>query len=405
MGFETMIAYYFFAIILLVLGIKSLKSGIEYLNFFRSEVAKPKSEFLPFVTLIAPYCGFDENLETSISALFLQDFDNYEIIFVLESKKDSALLQIEKVRTNFIDSNINSKIVIAGNSITCGQKVHNLCEAILHCSEHSKVFAFVDSDATIDENWLANLIEPLQYQELIVSTGYRWFIPKKASISNQLLSVWNASIASQLGRNTSSNFCWGGSMALSRKTFEKLNIAELWKGSVSDDFTVTNACKDANVPIYFAPKCITASFCDYNFSQLLEFTTRQMKITRVYAPKLWIASFIGSFIFFVTFLIGFFLMFFHSTWHFWFILSLQILIFILGSSKAFVRLKAISIVLASKQQEIINNKISHILLWTITPILFLYNSIAALFSNKILWRGIKYHLKSPQETIILNRKK
>ncbi len=46
-------------------------------------------------------------------------------------------------------------------------------------------------------------------------------------------------------------------------------------------------------------------------------------------------------------------------------------------------------------------------IWTflaaIAPVLGLWNSLVALFSNEIRWRGIRYKLISPQQTRILTR--
>ncbi len=149
---------------------------------------------------------------------------------------------------------------------------------------------FVDSDARPDKNWLKNLIAPLRDEKIGCATGYRWFISGKRNFASEMLSVWNASIASALGANRKSNFCWGGSMALRRETFDKIKMRERWKGTLSDDFAVTRTMKENGLAIYFVPQALTVSIEDCSFKRLLEFTTRQMKITRVYASNLWIAS-------------------------------------------------------------------------------------------------------------------
>ena len=109
-------------------------------------------------------------------------------------------------------------------------------------------------------------------------------------------------------------------MAIRREHFEKLNISEKWRGVLSDDFTITRAMKEANLPIYFVPQALTVSVEDCTFKELLEFTTRQMKITRVYSPNLWISSFIGSFLFNLVFIWGILIVVFigGNSFLFWF---------------------------------------------------------------------------------------
>ena len=80
--------FYFFAAVLVFLSYKSFRGGIDYLNFFKRELAKPPSDFTPFVSIIAPCRGLDEDLEENLAALFRQKFPRYEVIFVVDSEKD-----------------------------------------------------------------------------------------------------------------------------------------------------------------------------------------------------------------------------------------------------------------------------------------------------------------------------
>ena len=394
--------FYIFAAFQVFLGYKSLRGGVDYLNFFKREIAKPESSFAPFVSIIAPCRGLDDDLEANLTVLFRQNFPKYEIVFAVDDERDAAVSVIEKIINRETNGDLMSaKIVVAGQATDSSQKVHNLRSAVLEVSDESEVFVFVDSDARPNRNWLRHLIAPLADETVGAATGYRWFVSKNGGFAANLHSVWNASIASALGANTKSNFCWGGSMALRRETFEKLEIREKWRGALSDDYAVTRAMKAANLSIRFVPQALTASIEDYSLAQVVEFTTRQMKITRVYAPALWIASFIGSFLFSAVFWTGIVLLFFASGWHFWVTLLFPAAIFALGAAKALVRLTAVKLVLRDYEKQINQSFRWHLTLWTITPLLFFYNDFAALLSRRICWRGIEYELKSPDETVII----
>jgi ceramide glucosyltransferase len=388
-------SFYLFATLLVFLGYKSLRGGIDWLNYFKSELSKPETNFTPFASIIAPCRGLDDDLFENLSALFKQNYPNYEIIFVVDDENDEAAKLINaRFKTQ------NSKLIMANKTTASSQKVENLREAILRVSDESKVFVFIDSDARPNENWLRNLVAPLEDKDIGCSTGYRWFVAKNGGFSTQLRSIWNASIASQLGQNTTKNFCWGGSTAVLREIFERLEIRKRWHGTLSDDFTLTNAMREANLPIYFVPSCLTASVEDCSFAELLEFTTRQMKITRVYRSDLWKAALIGSFIFNAIFWTGFALLFFISGFHFWLTLAFLSVIFILGAAKSRLRLRAAKLVLKDYESQLNKSFLWQISLWLISPILFFYNAVSALFSRKIVWRGTKYELVSAHETRI-----
>jgi ceramide glucosyltransferase len=394
--------FYFFAAALVFLSYKSFRGGIEYLNFFKHEFAKPPSDFAPFVSVIAPCRGLDEDLEENLNALFRQNFPRYEVIFVVDDSHDEAVPIISKLISKY--SSISSKLVVAPDAVETSQKVENLREAVLHAADESQVFVFVDSDARPGENWLRNLIAPLKDEKIGAASAYRWFISKKIGFASEMRAVWNASIASALGANTKSNFCWGGSMAIRRATFENIGMRERLKGTLSDDFTITRAMKDARLPIFFVPQALAVSIENCTWRECLEFTTRQMKITRVYAPHLWKMSFTGAAIFNLVWLWGIFNLFYYraDSFAFWFSVAALFLNAVFSIGKSQLRLSAVKLVLTNYESDLKKQFWTQNTLWILSPALFFYNSVCALISRKIVWRGISYELVSPFETVINN---
>ncbi len=395
--------FYFFAAVLTFLSYKSLRGGVNYLAFFKSELAKSPSDFTPFCSIIAPCRGLDEDLKINLGALFRQKFPAFEIIFAVDDWRDAAVPIIEQLISE--NDSIRAKLIVAPKASNASQKIENLREAVLRVSDASEIFVFVDSDARPNADWLRNLIAPLKDKNVGCATGYRWFVQtKKGTVAAHIRAVWNASIASALGANRKSNFCWGGSTAMRRETFERLEIREKWRGTVSDDFTITRALKQANLPVVFVPQCLTATVEACDFRQLLEFTTRQMKITRVYAPNLWRASFAGSFLFVAVFWSGVALLFFLAGWHLALAAIFVAANFAFGTLKAWLRLRAVKLALKDYEPELSEQFLPQITLWTLTPVLYFYNCVRAAASRKIVWRGIEYDLKSATETETLTTK-
>ena len=282
-------------------------------------------------------------------------------------------------------------------SITCVSRLAKLLLA-------SEVIVFVDSDARTHESGF-DLVAPLHRQEIGATTGYRWFIPVRGGFASLLRSVWNGSIASALGEQQK-NFCWGGSTAIRRQTFDMLNVRERWRGTVSDDFTMTRILHEANLPIHFVPNCLIPSLEDCSFQELLEFTSRQLKITRVYAAHLWKPVLLGSLLFSSVFFGGLVLVAVRALLGLSFAAALTLLcaIFLLGAAKAYLRMRAISIPLARYRIQLRRSMLAHILLWPLASLLYLYNALSAGFSRRIEWRGITYELKSPTEAVIISRR-
>ncbi len=397
------IALYILSALLIFLSFKSFRGGVEYLRFFKTELAKPQSDFTPFVTVIAPCRGLDKGVEDNLRALLEQNYPEYEVIFVVDDKNDAAVPVIEEISRRAAENAEKTRIVIARKAIDSGQKVENLREAVLHTDDKSQAFVFVDSDARASAEWLRHLVAPLKDKSVGAATGYRWFISEKPSFASEMRSSWNASIASALGPNTKTNFCWGGSMAIRRDIFDRINMREKWRGTLSDDFAVTRAMNAAGLPIVFVPQALTASVEDCSFGEMLEFTTRQMKITRVYAPHLWLLSFFGSGLFNAVMIAAFLIEMFRQKTDFAVFAAIAtiVLVSIFSVSKAWLRLKAVRLVLTKYKTELNRQFLPQLTFWLITPALFFYNSFASLISRRMTWRGITYELKSPTETVII----
>jgi cellulose synthase/poly-beta-1,6-N-acetylglucosamine synthase-like glycosyltransferase len=406
--------FYLFASLLLLQSLLSLRGGARYLKFFRRELERPPPDFAPFASVVVPCRGLDQGFRENISALFRQDYPRYELVFAFDDATDPALAVVEEIGRDFGGAGagdlarVPARVVVAGRAEGCGQKVHNLAAAVREVDPACEVFVFVDTDARARADWLRSLVAPLADAAVGAATGYRWFVPTaRGGFASLLRAVWNASIASALGENVRRNFCWGGSTAIRRETFDRLAVPAEWRGALSDDYAVTRALGRADLPIIFVPACLIASHEDCSWRELFEFTTRQLKITRVYAPHLWRVVLASNLIFCAIFYGGVLLSIARAARGESFALPLAfvVTVFTLGALKAHLRLRAVSRTLAREGVRVrAPERAAHLTLWTLTAALFLWNATAAAFSRRIAWRGIVYELRSPTETRIVARR-
>jgi ceramide glucosyltransferase len=399
-----MLAFYVLAALVLLQSLLSLRGGVRYFGFFRRGLDARRALYMPHASVFVPCRGLDQGLRANLAALFRQHYPSYELVFVSDSADDPALAVAASLAAEFEGQTVaRARFVVAGRAESSGQKVHNLLAAVAESDSASEVFVFVDTDARARPDWLRSLVAPLADEGSGAATGYRWFLPVSGGFSSHLRSVWNASIASALGPDVWRNFCWGGSTAIRRATFERLNVRGRWRGTVSDDYALTRALQNAELPVRFVPACLTASLEDCTFRELLEFTTRQLKITRVYAPHLWRVVLISNLLFVVFFFGGLALAAARAALglEFAWPLALVSIVFLLGVWKAFFRLRAVALALEDHHARLRAGLWAHLLLWPLTAVLFLYNAAAAGFSRRIVWRGIGYELKSPTEIEII----
>jgi len=234
--------------------------------------------------VFVPCKGMDVELAENLRALLEQDYDDFQITFIVESDSDPACETIQQV---MVDSpGVPARLVVAGESVDSGQKVHNLRAATESLAEDVEILVFVDSDARPKPGWLRALVDSLGHPEFAAVTGYRWFIPQVATAANWLLYGINSRLASLLGRDNH-YMVWGGSWAIRREVFEKTGIREAWNRTLSDDLVVTRVLRGARKKVRFEPVCMAASPADGSLSQMFEFMRRQYMVGRFYATRWW----------------------------------------------------------------------------------------------------------------------
>src|ERR1700752_1864002 len=242
--------FYVLVIGQIALGVYSLWNGFEWFRMVKRRLTSHAGFYAPTTALICPCKGIERGLEDNLAALTRFEYANYEIYFTLATSLDPALKIIERVKAA---SAKPVHIVIAGPPEDCSEKVFNLRRAVDAIPANFEVLAFTDSDVRLPRGWLAKLVAPLQDVRVGATTTYRWIIP-----------------SGQFGAGAFSSA-----------------LASAWNAAVSDDFAMTNALEAANLPIVFCPECLAATLHPWTGTQLLEFTNRQIQITRIYSPRRW----------------------------------------------------------------------------------------------------------------------
>ena len=377
-------------------GLYSLWQGLSWLRMARRRLAQPTGFYTPRVALFCPVKGLEPGLEENLSALTQFEYPQYELFLAIAGTDDPAYRVLERVASL---AKRPVHIVRAGRAKDCGDKVNNLRVAVEQAGSGFDLFVFTDSDGRPPRRWLARLVAPLADARLGAVTTFRWLIPLRAGFWSALASAWNASIATYLGEH-SHNFCWGGGTAIRRQRFEEVRVADAWNGSVSDDYSLTNALQQAGYKIEFVPECLVPSLSGVDARGFFEFTTRQLIITRVYAPRLWKMAALGHVFYCLSILVGL------GAWagslaaglpgmHF---LALTLLLLGLAALRGTLRLAAVLDLLPEWRDTLLAYAWAWTLLAPVVPFVYVYNAAVAAFSRKIRWRGIRYELISARQT-------
>ena len=379
------ILFYILTSILAIEAVITTLGTFKFRKFFLNKILNNKKpQRNPRVALLVPFRGLETNFQKIVTSWFQQNYSNYHIFFILESRDDPAI----SVLSGFE----NATTFVAGTATDCGQKIHNLKFAIERIPEEFEIFAFADSDGRVENEWLGSLVQELLLHPEHAVTGYRWFFPEKSSTFSHFRAIWNSAVLTLFSESGKGNFAWGGAMALFRKTFEETNVVSFWNGSLSDDLGLTKALRTAGRKIRFVPQAMAITEDGISGQAFFSWIARQLLMTKLYHHRLWLGTFVYHMIWFVWLIVG--IIFFSIQF-----LVAFIVFQIFQGVKAEIRLKCMSKLLGQQAG-------SKLLAWILSPAMSLLN-VAAMWTNvftrKVSWRGIQYRVNGPNSLDIISR--
>jgi cellulose synthase/poly-beta-1,6-N-acetylglucosamine synthase-like glycosyltransferase len=246
-------------------------------------------------------------------------------------------------------------------------------------------------------------VAPLGDVRIGATTTMRWLIPNRNNLPTALLAAWNAPVVTMLSEK-GRNFCWGGGTAIRRSIFEQSGVLDQWRNSVSDDYSLTRALERNNRSIVFIPECLTLSYVETDFHGLLEFTNRQILITRVYADRVWAPAALTHLLYCMTLLFGVILIVsdFLEQRPAFHVVMLTFFPVLLSSIRSSIRLIGVTEALPAGKSQIMGQAWIYVLLTVFVPLLYVMNFLNSLITRKIRWRGMAYELISPEQTRIVS---
>jgi cellulose synthase/poly-beta-1,6-N-acetylglucosamine synthase-like glycosyltransferase len=379
--------------------------GLRFRILVRRSLRAPRENYTPTAAVVISCKGIDAGFDANLDRYFNQDYPNYQIVFAVATVGDQAYQNLQRrlgtPGAPGATGKPHATIVVAGVADGRGEKVNNLLRGIEAVNPSTQVLVFADIDASPSADWLRSLVAPLASPKITVSTGFRWYLPGEGFVS-RLRAAWDTSIATMMGDHDH-NFAWGGSMAIRVADFRSLKISDrYWANTVSDDYALTRAVREARGKIAFEPRCLVASREESSLRAFLRWSTRQIIITRVYAAGLWRLG-LATYLFYCGTL----------TWGL-IMLALPgvtpnqriavaatlLAILLLGAGKGYIRSLIARDLFAG---EIGTHASCYWQLSPLVPWIMLVNFVVAGFTRRIEWRGTEYDLVSPDEVRVLGR--
>lgn len=167
------------------------------------------------------------------------------------------------------------QLVRAGIAADEGQKVHKLRAALRALRPGDSWLVFIDADIEPPTRLVGRLLFPLVRGKADIATGYRLLLPARG-VMPTLVGAVEMQLAT-LPRAASATMPWGGAMAMSRATADRLDLDAAIAGRLSDDMAIGQAGWRARLTMRPVRDLLVASPLEGETADLWRFGVRQYR--------------------------------------------------------------------------------------------------------------------------------
>jgi cellulose synthase/poly-beta-1,6-N-acetylglucosamine synthase-like glycosyltransferase len=226
--------------------------------------------------------GRDPFLEECIESLLAQDYPDYQLHIMVDSRQDPAWPVAESLAKRYGPERVCVQS-LDQRLDTCSLKCSSVVRAIESLDDSFHVAALVDADATPHPSWLRNLAAPLASDEVGAASGNRWYMPATSSWGALVRYLWNAAAVVQMYWY---EVAWGGTLAVKTKVLRDLDLLDRWRHSLCEDTMLYQQLGQHGLRVKFVPALMMVNREDCGLAACSAWIRRQLLTMRLYHP-LW----------------------------------------------------------------------------------------------------------------------
>jgi cellulose synthase/poly-beta-1,6-N-acetylglucosamine synthase-like glycosyltransferase len=236
------------------------------------------------VALVLPATGPLPGLEDLLAALTAQSLPPRRLIVAVESREDPAYVRVSALVQCY--PRLAIQLVVAGLSPLRSQKCTNLLAALAQLDADDAHVVLLDADIRPQPWWLAALVAPLAADRADLVNGYRWPVPARLSPGIALVAAIDRAIA-VLPRVSRTRPIWGGSLAVSRKALQTLDLPNTIGRTLTEDLPIGDRAAQTGLRVLTRRAIRPLTPLDGKLGELWRFGRRQYQLIRLYRRGLW----------------------------------------------------------------------------------------------------------------------
>jgi ceramide glucosyltransferase len=231
------------------------------IGYFRRRYATAqKTSFMPPASIIKPVRGLDRECYENFASFCNLDYPEYEVVFAVSSAGDPVIPIIEKLRTDFPSRSI--RLITSVPRRGTSDKVNNLCELVQNAKYDLLVMS--DSDVRVEPDYLKQVISPFADPEVGAVTAFYKSLSAGNLASNlDALGMYMDSAPSALVAKRIEGrlqFAFGWTMATSKQRLAEIGGWEEMANHHSDDFEMGKRIAQSGHRVELITKPVTMVF-------------------------------------------------------------------------------------------------------------------------------------------------
>jgi cellulose synthase/poly-beta-1,6-N-acetylglucosamine synthase-like glycosyltransferase len=248
-------------------------------SFDKEQQESFADEEFPKVAIALCLRGADPFLPNCLQALLHQNYPDYELKIVVDSREDPAWAIAETIMQNQTAIPVQISPLRVRRK-TCSLKCSALIQAISELNQDCKIIALVDADTIPHPNWLQELVSPLKDPQIGVTTGNRWYV--RGDLWGTLCRyLWNIAAVGQMYLY---GIPWGGSLAFKTDIVRQAQLLKKWQHAFCEDTMLSRALQEQGLQIKSVASLMMVNREECALPNFRHWVGRQMLNAKLYHP-------------------------------------------------------------------------------------------------------------------------
>jgi ceramide glucosyltransferase len=258
----------------------SLWSEWRFLRQRRRVRLEPARAYTPPVSILKPLHGSDRQMYESFRSHCMQEYEQYEIIFGVNDASDQAVVEVERLRSEFPGRDI--RLMVCPEVLGSNRKVSNLLP-MMRTAKYGHI-VINDSDIRVERDYLRRVVAPMEDARVgLVTTLYR--AEAGRSLASRMEAVGIATdfaggVLCALELEGGLHFGLGSTLAFPRVAAEAIGGLEKLLDHLADDHELGRMIWAAGYRVVLSDVVVETFLPEYNFRAMFEHQLRWARTVR-----------------------------------------------------------------------------------------------------------------------------